>query len=331
MAKSIVICYDGTNNEFGMNNTNVVKLFRRVLGADHNQVAFYDPGVGTFNPFKPNAFLRPVKVVGNMMGNAFGWGLKANLEDGYRYLMNTYEKGDYVYLFGFSRGAYTARALGGMLAYFGLLEKGNDNLVGYVSKYYVNKKFDRARGFKETFCRPCTPYFVGVWDTVASLDYFGYQRFYDAQLKKGVKYGYQAVSIDEKRSKFMPNLWDESNVHEHQVIEQVWFPGVHSDVGGGYAEQGLSDIALIWMLDKAQGCGLKLRKDWRKHLSPDPGSTIHKSYNWKWWLLGKKVRRIPEGGLVHQSVVDRKEKDGSYRPELPSGYRVVSNASYQDY
>lgn len=329
MSKNIVVCYDGTNKEFGTDNTNVVKFFSRVLCDDHSQEAFYDPGVGTFNPFKPNAYLDWVKKLGNMMGNAFGWGLKSNLEDGYKYLMNTYERGDNVYLFGFSRGAYTARALAGMLSYFGLLEKGSDNLIRYVSKYYVNKKFKRANGFKETFSRPCTPYFIGVWDTVASLDYFGYERFYDAGLKQEVKYGYQAISIDEKRSKFMPNLWDESKKPEHQVIEQVWFPGVHSDVGGGYRQSDLSDIALGWLLDKANESGLKLKEDWQKNLAPDPTGQIHKSYKSLWKLLGKRERQIPEGALIHQSAMDRIDKVKNYQPEIPQQYEVVTSLTYQ--
>ena len=168
MGKNIVVCCDGTGNSYGMHNTNVVGVFDAIV-KDDKQLGFYDPGVGTFSTLGRNSG----RLVGKVLGKGFGWGLQDNIEDAYEYLMNCYERGDKIYLFGFSRGAYTARSLGGMLQKCGLLEKGSRNLLPYVSEVY-NTPDNRAvaGGFKQTFCQPCAPYFIGVWDTVASLGYF---------------------------------------------------------------------------------------------------------------------------------------------------------------
>jgi uncharacterized protein (DUF2235 family) len=265
-----------------------------------------------------------------LMGSMFGWGLESNLRDGYRFLMNNFQHGDQLYLFGFSRGAYTARALAGMLYYFGLLERGSENLIPYVTKYYVKQQFDRAQGFKQTFCRPCNPHFIGVWDTVKSIDYFGNEKFYDAELKDNVTYGYQAISIDEKRSKFQVSLWDDDQEKPHQQIEQVWFPGVHSDVGGGYPEGGLSDISLGWMMDRAADKGLLLKEGWGELLDQNAEGLLHRSYKSWWKLLGTKLRRIPENAAIHQSVFDRIQQVSGYRPDLPDSYNRVSNSSYPE-
>ncbi len=330
MGKNVVVCYDGTANEYEKHNTNVVKLYSQLECDDRTQYAFYDPGVGTFNPFQPGSIRRWGRKIGIAVGNGFGWGLETNLRDGYRFLMNHFDEGDDLYIFGFSRGAYTARALAGMLYYFGLLEKGSDNLIPYVTKNYVERRLDLAHGFKQTFCRPCDPYFVGVWDTVKSLDYLGFEKFYDAELKENVKYGYQAVAIDEKRRKFQVNLWNESKLKAGQKIEQVWFPGVHSDIGGGYPETSLSDVSLGWMMDRASEKGLKLKKDWQKMLHQDPAGYMHQSYKGLWKLLGKVPRKIPEESIIHRSVRDRMEQNELYEPSLPQSYKVANNPVYPD-
>ena len=248
MPRNIVVCCDGTGNEYGRHNTNVVKLYEALV-RDTNQIAFYDPGVGTFS------FLGiPLgRKVGLLLGQAFGAGLQQNVEDAYRYLMDRYLPGDRLFLFGFSRGAYTVRALAGMLNLCGLLQKGSVNLVPYASRIYNNRdQHNVAPGFKRAFCHECCPYFIGVWDTVGSMGWFWGRKFFDATLHHDVTYGYHAVSVDERRKKFPVSLWNEAAKADRQTIEQVWFPGVHSDVGGSYAEAGLSDVALQWMLEKAE-------------------------------------------------------------------------------
>ena len=298
MPRNIVVCCDGTGNEYGQHNTNVVKLYEALV-RDSNQIAFYDPGVGTFS------FLGiPLgRKIGLLLGQAFGAGLQQNIEDAYRYIMDHYQPDDRLFLFGFSRGAYTVRALAGMLNLCGLLEKGSGNLVPYASRIYNNRaRHDVAPGFKRAYCRECRPYFIGVWDTVGSMGWFWSRKFFDATLHNDITFGYHAVSIDERRNKFPVSLWNEAARAEHQTIEQVWFPGVHSDVGGSYAEVGLSDITLQWMLEKAEAHGVHLKPSGRNALAPDPSGILHNSRT-GWWRLWRPAPRvIPRGSRVHGSA-----------------------------
>ncbi len=319
ITKNIIICCDGTDNKFGVNNTNVVKLFQRLNCRIPEQKGFYDPGVGAYSP--------EGRIEENM-GKAFGYGLQKNIEDAYLYLMNTYHQGDKIYMFGFSRGAFTARALAGMLRKCGLLEKGSINLIPFASKVYNTRNNSTvAAGFKRTYCRKCAPFFIGVWDTVASLGYFMGKKFFDATLNEKIKFGYQAVSIDEKRKKFPISLWNKNNSQSGQVIEQVWFPGVHSDVGGSYQERGLSDGALKWMIEKAQSAGVLFKNTWAQGINPDPTDkkAIHESRKNLWKIWKPLLRNIPENSLIHQSVFDRIDADIGYHPEnLPEKFTVVS-------
>ena len=176
MAKNIVICCDGTGDEYGDRNSNVVQLYRALIIDGQRQVGYYNPGVGTEgSPTSTNKLRAAISVI---TGLAIGAGILDNVSDAYRYLMNVYEQGDNVYLFGFSRGAYTARAIAGVLRMFGLLCPGNEGLIPYVVRMYARRTrkaagkvhtFDVASGFKATFCRPCPPHLVGVWDTVPSV------------------------------------------------------------------------------------------------------------------------------------------------------------------
>lgn len=319
MAKNIVVCCDGTGNEYGDENTNVVKLFERLV-RDQDQIAFYDPGVGTFSVFGRNLG----KKIGYIMGMGFGYGLTENIEDAYVYLMDHYEPGDRVFLFGFSRGAFTARALAGMLHKVGLLQKGSNNLIPYATKIYnTRKNQDVADGFKKAFCHECKPHFVGVWDTVGSLGLWLGRKFFDARLNPDVANACHAISIDEKRKKFPVSIWDETALASHQRVEQVWFVGVHSDVGGSYKEVGLSDIALLWMLERAEACGMRLRPDWRDKIAPDPFGEIHKSRKGLWCIWPPVDRVIPDGAKIHRSAIERMAGDPNYKPKLPPGHSVV--------
>jgi uncharacterized protein (DUF2235 family) len=330
MGKNIVVCYDGTNKEYGRDNTNVVKTFETIL-RNEGQVAFYDPGVGTFS------FLGRVlgRRLGILLGMAFGYGIRQNIEDGYEYLMNRYEPGDNVYIFGFSRGAYTARALAGMIHYFGIAQKGSKNLIPYVSKMYfrINRKkeYDIYRNFKKAFSHPCNPHFIGIWDTVAALGPNLSKRFPDLELNQDVRHGCHAIAIDERRKPYKVTLWDESKKKKEQEIEQVWFAGAHSDVGGGCAndERALSDIAFGWMMDKAHDCGLKLADNWQKDLRQDALGRMHNGWRLSWIIFGWPVsRKLPENIKIHQSVIDRINGTGEYRPALPEKFSTVSSESY---
>jgi uncharacterized protein (DUF2235 family) len=326
MSKNIVVCYDGTNAEYSNHNTNVVRTYE-AIERDASQVTFYDPGVGTFSYFGRKLG----RLTGTLLGMAFGYGIRENIEDGYEYLMNTYNSEDMVYIFGFSRGAYTARALAGMIHQFGILQKGSKNLIPYVSKMYFkndkDKDFTVISGFKKTFCHACEPRLIGIWDTVSALGLNLSKRFTNLRLNPDVQFGYHAISIDEKRRPYKVVLWDESSKAKNQVIEQVWFAGVHSEVGGGCTKDNCSlpDISLLWMLEKASECGLRLKANWQKGFKNDFSGKIHESCKlFPWVILGlRKTRRIPEGANIHQSVVDRMKTIDTYKPLLPSNKNVV--------
>ena len=183
----------------------------------------------------------------------------------YTYLMEKYEDNDTIFIFGFSRGAYVARALAAMVHMYGLMQRGNEPLIRYVLKMFKKKKktnadFDLAAQFKATFSRQCKMHFVGVWDTVSSIGWL-----YDplslpfTRTNPDIEIGRQAISIDERRAAFRQNLWAVDPKYP-QDIQQIWFAGVHSDVGGGYAEpqSGLAKITLQWMLEQAEAQGLSV-------------------------------------------------------------------------
>lgn len=330
ITKNIVICYDGTNSEYGTHNTNVVKTFEAIV-RDDTQIAFYDPGVGTFS-FLGRTLGRKAGIA---LGLLFGYGIRQNIEDGYQYLMNRFEPRDKVFIFGFSRGAYTARALAGMIHQFGILQKGSQNLIPYVSKMYFKKdkkkKLSVIKDFKATFSHVCQPHLIGLWDTVGALGPNLSKKFPDLKLNPDIKNGFQAIAIDEKRRPYKVVLWDESSKTDNQVIEQVWFAGVHSEVGGGCSkdECSLPDISLAWMMDKASECGLKLKDDWQDGLKQDARVDMHDSCTLPWIIVGlRKRREISDGARIHQSVIHRMEQRDDYNPALPKDYTVVSTDSY---
>lgn len=323
--KNIVICCDGTGNEFGDTNSNVVKLYS-TLTFDSDQTGYYHPGVGTMG--SPNAQGPIEKKWTQLEGLAFGKGLLENVGDAYRYLMNHFECGDHIFLFGFSRGAYTVRALGGVIHMYGLLSPGNEGLIPYIVRMFAQKSrnaagkqrtLDVASDFKCTFSRECTLHFVGVWDTVSSIAWTPNDPIVlpFAGRNPIMHVGRQALSIDERRCYYRDLLWGapfletEPEFVVEQDIKQVWFAGAHSDVGGSYPEKqsGLSKIALEWMLNEAGKFGLRI--DPRKSeivlgrlnepkcaenrprcVPPDPTAQIHDPLTDKpwyaaagWWML----------------------------------------------
>jgi len=303
MSKNIVICCDGTGQEFGVNNTNVVELYA-VSAKSPQQLTFYDPGVGTGGWEYHDEEGASLEAKADQ---ATGRGLQNNVNDAYRILMDTYEADDHVYLFGFSRGAFTVRSLTGMLYKVGLLDRTNNNLVEYAAEIYNRHDNDNiASQFRETFGQACPVHCLGVWDTVDSLVLNAKERFHAPKITPETTYAYQALSIDEQRKDFPPSIWDESKVRGDQKIEQVWFSGVHSDIGGGYAERGLANCALLWMLDRAQNAGLKINQQSAidRH-QPDPLDTLHHSNSGIWVIRGTHVREVPQGSRIHKSAADR--------------------------
>ena len=320
--KNIVMCCDGTGNEYGQNNTNVVEIYSLAL-KNEKQITYYDPGIGTGGwEYEEESGILKAK-----MDQATGTGLQKNIENAYQYLMDLYEEGDRIYLFGFSRGAFTVRSLAGMLYKCGLLRSDNDNLVEYASKVYNTKNNeDIASGFKVTFSRNCPVYFIGVWDTVDSLIMNARKKFHDTKLNVDVTFGYQALSIDEKRRDFPPCMWNEERIPPGMMIQQVWFSGVHSDVGGWYDERGLSNIPLKWMVHKALACDMDIDEVRAEKYVEDPHDQKHESFSGFWKFRRSRVRKIPEGALIHKSVFERMWKGSNrYKPKnLPKKYKVIS-------
>lgn len=293
MSKKIVVCCDGTGNEFGATNSNVVKLYK-MLVCDDRQTAYYHPGVGTMG--SRSALTRIGKLWTKVIGLAFGYGISDNVADAYQFLMQTFEPGDDLYLFGFSRGAYTARSLCGMLHCLGLLTAGNEGLIPYAIRLLKGKDFDVAADFKKTFSRECKPHFVGVWDTVSSVGWVYnavHFPFTTAASNPDFRIVRHAVSIDERRAFFRQNLFLQPR-DPQQDVREVWFAGVHSDVGGSYteSESQLSKIALRWMVCEAERAGL-IFDPGRKadilgkppNVPPDPLTrNQHESLRGPWWI-----------------------------------------------
>jgi uncharacterized protein (DUF2235 family) len=260
--KNIVICCDGTSNDFGHENSNVVKLYSVLEKNTAEQTVYYDPGVGT--PSTYDAFNPITRQVKHYFGKCFGYGLSDNIMEAYAFLMKTYEAGDQIYCFGFSRGAYTVRALAGLIDTCGLLHANSENLIPEAMRLYHDRNLKSvADEFKETFARKCPIHFLGLWDTVSFVGWIYNPVALQATANnKSVKNVRHAISIDERRAFFRQNLWG-NRYQTTQDVKQVWFAGVHSDVGGSYppAESALSNIALEWMLVEAREKELKIGEE----------------------------------------------------------------------
>ena len=321
--KNVIICCDGTANEFAKDRTNVVKLFFALIKDPMQQAAYYHPGIGTMAP--PGYVTKTGAMIAETAGLAFGYGLSNDIRDAYVFIANNFLENDRLFLFGFSRGAYTARAVASMLHMYGLIGAGNEPLVPYAVRMIwaihalqkrtrknsaadsrIAEYFDRADQFKATFSRPCRPHFVGVWDTVSSVGWFANPLSlpYTANNPE-IEIGRHAVAIDERRSFFRANLWRPDATPPGGAgpkdMKQVWFPGVHCDVGGGYPEatSGLAKIALQWMIEEAEAAGalfdadkvaLMLGRRGHGFSQPDPDGPIHDSMS-RWW---RPVEYIPK-------------------------------------
>jgi uncharacterized protein (DUF2235 family) len=365
MSKNIVICCDGTDNQFSGQQTNVIRLYKCAKYIPIQQVTYYDPGVGTMPA--PGLYTKLAKRISVLLGLVTGFGFMQNLEDAYRFLMQNYEEGDRVYLFGFSRGAFTVRALAGMLYAVGLLRPGTDNLIPYARRYwrkcYTKNGLEVANDFKNTLSRECKPHFVGVWDTVASIGWFNYFKvFPHTRHNPDIAIFRHAVSIDERRCCFRQNLADPDITNPKQSVMNVWFSGVHSDIGGGYpeAESGLSKITFQWITEEAHNAGLIVddaifkmevgqipMPDGTMLTSPNPEAMLHKSLHGLWWLLellprrewnpadhrwhwtwgAARPRQMPKDPLVYKSVPERIKSKlvPPYCPvNLPAQYQIIN-------
>jgi uncharacterized protein (DUF2235 family) len=357
MPRNIIICCDGTNNEFGPKNTNVVRLIQALDRNPRKQRMYYDPGLGTLP--EPGVWTSFGKEISKLFGLAFGSGLSWKVGEAYSYLMNFWEPGDSVYVFGFSRGAYTARVLAGLLHQLGLLPRGNQNLVPYLMRLFrgarsggIDSHYWRlCDDFRRTFSRLVpgagderrfTVHFLGLWDTVSSVGWaWDPVRYPFTTHNPSVEVIRHAVSIDERRAFFRQNLMEKTG---DQDLTEAWFPGVHCDVGGGYAyneeERGLWWMPFEWILVEAGKAGLLVNKKRmdakRKTLLKAPRPWMdekHESLTPVWWPaevfpkmvrlpgtsmdvpwmnLGRR-RAINDGALIHLSALMRM-RDSEYAP-----------------
>jgi len=330
--KRIVLCTDGTWDK-PASGTNVSKVANSSL-VTADQVTYYDDGVGSSGT--------PIQ---QLTGGAFGLGLFQKIKQGYTQVAHLYDQDDQIFLFGFSRGAYTARSLAGMIAVCGLPTKNfDDNMVELAFQAYRNK--DQRPALLAQLNQQYAMYdakitMVGVWDTVGSLgipSMFGgidlIAQFLDTSLHPDVLNAYQAIAIDEKRVEFPPTLWT-SQPAPGQTMEQVWFVGCHSDIGGGTSEESdgtaLSDVALSWMMSKAWVLGLKSDPAFQaRYTALDPKYALdsqHDSWNplWGFW----KHRTIANDASLSNSVVVRCQHDSSYNPPNVDRPNGVPASHYQ--
>jgi uncharacterized protein (DUF2235 family) len=325
MPKNIVIFSDGTGQEGGEgHNSNVYKLFNMCEDRTDRQIIFYDRGLGT--------------GWRKLSGTAFGAGISRNIIECYTFIFEHFNAGDQVFLFGFSRGATTVRSLSSFIHMFGILPKSRPELIKRAYKIYKRRR-TREEKSKEFIGRHhnmwCRVQFLGVWDTVAALgipipglcalveQVPGLQHsFQNLSMSQSVTHGRHALAIDDERKIFHPVLW-EPNLESYQTMQQVWFAGMHTDVGGGYAEQGLADISLKWMVEEAVQKGLLIYPKHKVGIRPNQNGIMHDSRGGRLgWLYRRKVRQWDSGKygkpVVHKSALertrDRHNSDAEYKP-----------------
>lgn len=323
MGKNIVICSDGTWNKREKGderNTNLAR-FHDALIESENQKLFYDPGIGT--------------GMWKFIGGATGLGISENILDCYNYLVEHYVEGDNIFLFGFSRGAYTVRSLAGLIYRCGVLRKDAKSRIEEAYEYYRQQDLKGQEDIKKTAAIEGNVYMIGVWDTVGALgipvnwlNNFNpfLHKFHDTKLNTSVKFAYHAIAIDESRKNFSPTLWTNQPA-SGQTIEQIWFAGSHSDVGGGYPERALSDIALQWMINKAQQQGLQFKPNYASGMKPDAHGYLHDSRAGINMFYFKKLREIAEnksstlyGTVAKRMASNQNIPDSDYKPENLRSY-----------
>lgn len=287
--RQLVICCDGTNNNLTGNtsDTNVVKLVQLLAqssSTDASQMVFYDPGVGNPGELPGATWADGIsRWAQRVAGLAFGRGVYENMADCYLFLMRHYQPGDQIYIFGFSRGAFTARSVAGLVNQFGVLRPHMESMLPtLIHTYFSDRELKPvqiaaiAKQTSELFANAASRVveiqFVGVWDTVASVGMGPFSAKITALptiKNKRFLNVRQALALDEQRAQFKPRLYvDDNGAYETSTkkpatIKQLWFRGAHCDVGGGFVwgQTGISDRALCWLVSEAVQCGLALQYD----------------------------------------------------------------------
>ena len=335
--KRIAICCDGTWNKPDQVDrgkrkpSNVVKMVRGIkpLAGDGTvQVTYYQIGVGTG------------RGSDKWLGGGTGLGLSENIIESYEFLSNNYVPGDQVFLFGFSRGAYTARSLVGLIDTAGLLPKSEIFFMKEAYELYRSQRevgndaeeeefVERAMSFREEHQSHSIPIqFLGVWDTVGALGipigwFSGLNKryaFHKVGLSPSVLGAYHALAIDEQRKAFKPALWSPDTPQPITKFEQRWFAGVHSNIGGGYEIDGLANNALHWLKEKAGDLGLECDDPFLSFYEPHYDGELRNTMKGKYRFLGKYLRPIGEttngNEKVDPTAITRlKERYHGYSPE----------------
>ena len=364
--KNIVLCSDGTGQSGRKSQgTNVWKIRMAVNRHDHDygaepsrpqQIVFYDAGVGT-----------SALSVKKLLGSAFGYGLADNMRELYTSLARSYKKGDKIYIFGFSRGAFTARSLAGMISELGVIHGDcDDKDLGDLVKAGYKAYRSSPRGHPiEKFHKACEKcgveidktakvHFVGVWDTVAAYGmpiaelrdamYWVIKKIWrphEDQLTDKMEHAFHALAIDEDRHSFTPTMYDVNNNGQGKKttnvdVDQVWFAGAHSNVGGGYPRQGLSDEALEWMMTRAEQHGLRFTNGARAEVrrERDANSTIYDQRSGPGVIWRYRPRDVAglcrDAGCtpqIHVSAMGRINlRTAGYAPiTLPNHFEVVGH------
>ena len=346
--RNLIVCSDGTWNspytrDRGVYATsNVLKIVKAlqhgpVPDQETEQHVFYDEGVGTGN------------WLDRLVGGATGAGLEQNVLDGYLFLADNYREGDRLYLIGFSRGAYTVRRLTGFICRFGLLKKGAVGPATFEqAARALYEQFQQLEPGSDPPTRSSSRFYpdieaLGVWDTVGALGLprhwlltalMSFRRrkyeFIDDQLSEKVHHAYHALALDEPRKLFTPTLWQADQ--QHPDLQQVWFAGAHSNVGGGYQEAGLSDTALLWMIEQLRECGLHFRPEYlARAILPDCYGEIRNPRQGLWarFLYRAQPRTVPAGSVIHDSVAARCQPPSLYRVTDDQLARIQSFSVFQ--
>lgn len=338
--KTLAVFFDGTWNSADQESkdgrpcpTNIAKLFQATLPIDGDgkpQIIHYIQGVGT-------------RRMERICGGGFGFGISDNIKEGYNFIVSNYVPGDQIYIFGFSRGAFSARSLAGMIRNVGILKR--DHF------FLANEAYDRYRDRNESWAPNGndaasfranytwgneTITFLGVFDTVGALgapfgivlswlvDKLFRCTFHNTQLSSIVQAAYHALAVDERRLPFAPTEMQPNTNHNDKNFAQKWFPGVHSDVGGGYPETGLSDFPLQWMADNAKrhGLNIDLGKITNPRLAPDITQPTHNSQKAFYRLASALLVKLP--GCIN--LVPQKYRDAFPHLQWNGDYvRLIRN------
>lgn len=331
VTKQIIICCDGLWQEGSgrkseiLAETNVEKIYKAISSTDSSgrkQLKLYERGTS-----------RKVNFLSRFFNFIFLDDIEQTIRNIYSFIILNYEPGDDLYFFGFSKGAFIARTIIALIRNCGILKTNNQQLINDALELY----FDRSRGAgpegkKAISFRNVNSHampvikFAGIWETVGALGIpsspfsitrSGKYKFHDLFLTNLVKFACQALAIDETRSAFKPALW-QYNQSSRQVLKQAWFPGTHGDVGGGYADSGLSDISLEWITRNALENGLSIENGFLENLKPSATATIHDPLVYSDFLFVQVYRKLLSitnaGEFIHSSVMERVAKSDSYRP-----------------